>query len=284
LADRTCLVTGATSGIGKATASALASMGARVGIVARNVAKGETTLAELQASSRNDRIELFEADLSSQGSICALAEDVRLRYASLNVLVNSAGDFYAHRHTTDDGIELTLALNHLAYFQLTRLLLDLLVASAPSRIVNVTSGAQSTGRIDFDDPQGERRYDGHAAYSQSKLANVLFTYELARRLEGTGVTVNAVHPGVTRTGFGQADPANLATRWLTRAAKPFMRPPERGASTVVYLASSPEVEGMTGRYWANLKPKPSSERSYDVETAHRLWTISEALTALPAGP
>ncbi|HET9723810.1 MAG TPA: SDR family oxidoreductase [Actinomycetota bacterium] len=276
-------MTGATSGIGMATAAELASMGARVGLVARNAAKGEITLAEIRATSHNDRLDLFGADLSSQASVRALSEDVRRRFSSLNVLVNCAGDSYAHRHTTVDGLELTFALNHLAYFQLTRLLLDLLVASAPSRIVNVTSGAQSVGRIDFEDLQGERRYRGQAAYNQSKLANVLFTYELARRLEGTGVTVNAVHPGVARTRFGHADP-NIATRWLTRVAQPFMRTPERGASTVIYLASSPEVEGTTGRYWANLKPKSSSKRSYDVEAAERLWEISEALTGLPAGP
>ena len=282
MAGRVCLVTGATSGIGRATADALASMGANVGVVARNAAKGESITARLRAASANDRIELFVADLSSQGSIWALVEDVQRRYDSLHVLVNCAGDYYAHRHSTVDGLELTFALNHLAYFLLTRLLLDLLIASAPSRIVNVTSGAQSLGRIDFDDLQGERRYRGQAAYNQSKLANVLFTYELARRLDGTEVTANAVHPGVTRTRFGKADP-NVAGR-LSRVAQPFMRTPERGASTVVHLASSPDVGGITGRYWANLRPKSSSKRSYDLVTARRLWEISESLTGLPAGP
>jgi retinol dehydrogenase-14 len=194
MTGRVCLVTGATSGIGKATAAALASIGARVGVVARDPAKGEATLAELRASSNDDRVELFLADLSSQTQVRSLAEDVLGRYDRLQVLVNCAGGYWAHRHLTADGLELTFALNHLSYFLLTDLLLDLLIESAPSRIVNVASGAQSAGRIAFDDLQGERGYRGQAAYNQSKLANVLFTYELARRLEGTGVTANCVHP------------------------------------------------------------------------------------------
>jgi retinol dehydrogenase 14 len=277
MAARVCLVTGATSGIGKATAAALASMGAGVGVVARDPPKGEATVAELRASSNNDRVKLFVADLSSQARVRSLAEDVLRRYDRLHVLVNCAGGYWAHRHVTADGLELTFALNHLSYFLLTNLLLDRLVESAPSRIVNVTSGAQSMGRIAFDDLQGEQGYRGQAAYSQSKLANVLFTYELARRLEGTGVTANCVHPGVVRTRFGQEDP-NVATRWLPWVARPFLRTPKRGAETVVYLASSPEVEGVSGRYWANRKPRSSSRRSFDPETARRLWEVSAQLT------
>jgi NAD(P)-dependent dehydrogenase (short-subunit alcohol dehydrogenase family) len=279
MAGRVGLVTGATSGIGKATAAAFASMGAGVGVVARDPAKGEATAAELRAASNNDRVELFVADLSSQARVRSLAEDVLQRYDRLDVLVNCAGGFWAHRHVTADGLELTFALNHLSYFLLTNLLFDRLIESAPSRIVNVTSGAQSMGRINFDDLQGGRGYRGQAAYNQSKLANVLFTYELARRLEGTGVTANCVHPGVVRTRFGQEDP-NFAARWLTWAARPFMRTPARGAETVVYLASSPEVEGVTGRYWANRKPRSSSKRSYDQATARRLWDVSAQLTRL----
>lgn len=278
MTGRVCLVTGATSGIGKATAAALASMGARVGVVARDPAKGEATVAELRASSNDDRVELFVADLSSQARVRSLAEAVLGRYDRLHVLVNCAGGYWAHRHLTADGLERTFALNHLSYFLLTNVLLDLLIESAPSRIVNVTSGAQSMGRIAFDDLQGERGYRGQAAYSQSKLANVLFTYELARRLEGTGVTANCVHPGVVRTGFGQEDP-NVAYR-LTWVARPFMRTPERGAETVVYLGSSPEVEGVTGQYWANRKPRSSAKRSYDPETARWLWEVSAQLTGL----
>ena len=178
-----------------------------------------------------------------------------------------------------DGLELTFALNHLAYFLLTNLLLDVLRASAPARIVNVSSGAQAMGDIHLDDLQFERRYRGQAAYNQSKLANVLFTYELARRLEGTGVTVNCLHPGVVRSNFGRDDPGPLM-RPLTPLVRPFMRTPEQGAETPVYLASSPEVDGVTGRYFANQKEKRSSRRSYDVELGRRLWEVSEELTDL----
>ena len=278
---RVCLVTGATSGIGKASAARLASMGAAVGVVARNPAKGKATAAELRSSDAEDRVQLFVADLSSQADVRRLAEDVLRRWDRLHVLVNCAGGYWAHRRVTADGLELTFALNHLAYFLLTNLLLDRLIESAPSRIVNVTSAAQSMGRIDFEDLQGERGYRGQAAYNQSKLANVLFTYELARRLEGTGVTVNCVHPGVTRTRFGQEDPnPNFATRWLTSAAKPFMRTPEKGADTAVWLAAAPEAETISGKYFHDRKPRRSSRRSHDKEIAQRLWEVSSRLTGL----
>ena len=207
---RVCLVTGATSGIGRATAMALAGMGADVGIVARDRTRGEATVAELRALGGLGDIDLFVADLSSQAQVRALAADVRDRWDLLHVLINCAGAFYRERRETVDGLERTFALNHLAYFLLTTSLLDLVVASAPSRIINVTSGAQSVGRIDFDDLQKKRQYRGQSAYNQSKLANVLFTYELARRLESTGVTANCVHPGVVRSGFGRRDASSVA--------------------------------------------------------------------------
>jgi retinol dehydrogenase-14 len=279
MAGRTCLVTGATSGIGKATATGLARLGAEVVLVGRDPAKGEATVAEIRAAARNDRVELLTADLSSQASIRHAAEAYRLGHDRLNVLVNNAGGYWANRHLTADGLELTFALNHLAYFLLTNLLLDLLRASAPARIVNVTSGAQAMGRIDFDDLQFERRYRGQPAYNQSKLANVLFTYELARRLQGTRVTVNCAAPGVVRTNFGRDD-AGPAMRLLTPLVRPFMRTPEQGADTSIYLASSPEVEGVTGRYYASGRAKRSSRRSYDIELASRLWRVSEELTGL----
>jgi hypothetical protein len=178
---------------------------------------------------------------------------------------------------TIDRLEMSFALNHLAYFLLTTLLLDLLQGSAPARVVNVTSGAHSTGRVDFEDLQGERRYRGQSAYNQSKLANVLFTYELARRLQGTGVTVNCVHPGVVRTNFGRQNQP-LAWRLAISIVAPFMRSLERGAETVVYLASDPEVETVTGKYFHDLKPKRSSKLSYDQAVAARLWQVSEELT------
>jgi retinol dehydrogenase-14 len=281
MSGKVCLVTGATSGIGKASAAALASMGAAVGIVARNAARGEATAAELRSSDAESRVHLFVADLSSQADVRRLAEDVLRRWDRLHVLLNCAGGYWAHRRVTVDGLELTFALNHLAYFLLTDLLLDRLIESAPSRIVNVTSGAQSMGRINFEDLQGELSYRGQAAYNQSKLANVLFTYELARRLEGTGVTVNCLHPGVTRTRFGQEDPnPNVGVSWLTSAAKPFMRTPEKGADTAVWLASAPEAETVNGRYFHDRKPRRSSRRSYDEETVRRLWEVSSRLAGL----
>ena len=194
MAGRACLVTGATSGIGKATATGLARLGADLLLVARDPARGRATVAELQAANDGARVELLVADLASQASIRGLAEEINRGQPRLDVLVNNAGGYWATRHTTVDGLELTFALNHLAYFLLTNLLLDLLRAGAPARIVNVTSSAQAFGDIHFDDLQYERRYRGQAAYNQSKLANVLFTYELARRLHGTGVTVNCLAP------------------------------------------------------------------------------------------
>jgi retinol dehydrogenase-14 len=283
MAGRTCLVTGATSGIGKATATGLARLGAEVALVARDPAKGRATLAEIQAATGNPRVELLLADLSSQASIRRAAEEYRRGHDRLHVLVNNAGGYWATRHTTADGLELTFAVNHLAYFLLTNLLLDLLRASAPARVVNVTSGAQGVGDIHFDDLQFAQRYRGQAAYNQSKLANVLFSYELARRVEGSGVTVNCVAPGVVRTNFGRDDSGPIQ-RLMTPLARPFMRTPEQGAATPVYLASSPEVEGVTGRYYVRRGSRPSarrsSRRSYDTGLAQRLWQVSEQLTGL----
>ena len=276
---RTCLVTGATSGIGKATAVGLARLGAEVVLVARNPARGEAAVAELREATGNPRVELLLADLASQASIRQAAEAYRGGHDRLDVLVNNAGGYWATRHVTTDGLEWTFAVNHLAYFLLTSLLLDLLRASAPARVVNVTSSAQAFGDIHLDDLQLQRRYRGQAAYNQSKLANVLFTYELARRLEGSGVTVNCGVPGVTRTNFGREDSGRVM-RLLTPLARPFMRSPEQAADTFLYLASSPEVEGVTGGYFARRRPRRSSRRSYDRELAGRLWRVSEELTGL----
>lgn len=283
MAGRTCLVTGATSGIGKATATGLARLGADLVLVARDPAKGRATVAEIQAATGNPRVEVLLADLASQASVRQAAGELQRGHDRLHVLVNNAGGYWATRHVTVDGLELTLALNHLAYFLLTNLLLDVLRASDPARVVNVTSGAQGVGDIHFDDLQFERRYRGQAAYNQSKLANVLFTYELARRLEGSGVTVNCVAPGVVRSNFGLADPAP-GMLLLTALVRPFMRTPEQGAATSVWLASSPEAEGVTGGYYVLRRGRPSarrsSRRSYDTELAGRLWRVSEELTGL----
>jgi retinol dehydrogenase-14 len=279
MAGRTCLVTGATSGIGRATAAGLARLGADLVLVARDQARAEATVAEIQAATGNPRIELQLADLASQASIRQAVQEYRRGHDRLHVLVNIAGGYWATRHTTVDGLEWTFAVNHLAYFLLTNLLLEQLVASAPARIVNVTSSAQAIGDIHLDDLQFERRYRGQAAYNQSKLANVLFTYELARRLEGTGVTVNCGAPGVTRTNFGRDD-SGPVMRLLTPLARPFMRTPEQGAITAVSLASSPEVEGVTGGYYASGRARRSSRRSHDTELAGQLWRVSEKLTRL----
>jgi NAD(P)-dependent dehydrogenase (short-subunit alcohol dehydrogenase family) len=208
-----------------------------------------------------------------------LAKEVLETYPRLDVLVNNAGGFWSHRHVTADGLEHTFALNHLGPFLLTNLLLDRLMASAPARVVTVSSGAQSMGKIDFDDLMGERRYSGQTAYNQSKLANVMFTYELARRLEGTGVTATALHPGMTNTAFSAEDPSRVFAP-LVMVMRPFMKKPERGADTPVFLASAPEAEGATGQYFANRQSRKSNDVSYDVAAAARLWRISEGLVGI----
>ena len=280
MTGKTVLITGGTGGIGKAAAIGLASLGARVGITGRDRARAERAAGEISHESGNSAVDVFVADMSAQAEVRRLAGEVLAAYPRLDVLVNNVGGFWAHRHVTADGLEHTLALNHLAPFLLTNLLLERLIASAPARIVTVSSAAQSTGRIDFDDLMGERKYSGQRAYNQSKLANVMFTYELARRLEGTGVTATTMHPGVTNTAFSAEDPA----RWfapLVALMRPFMRSPERGADTAVYLASSPEVEGVSGRYFSDRKVKKSNESSYDTATTTRLWSVSAELVGLP---
>jgi retinol dehydrogenase 14 len=279
MAGKTVLVTGGTGGIGKATAAGVARLGARVGIVGRDRRRAEAAAGDIRRESEGSQVDLFVAHLSSQAEVRRLAVEVLDRYPQLDVLVNNVGGSWATRHTTADGLEHTFAVNHLAPFLLTNLLLDRLKTSAPARVVTVSSGAQSMGRIDFDDLQAERSYSGQRAYNQSKLANVMFSYELARRLDGTGVTANVLHPGVVRTGFGAEDPGRF-TKLLGPVARLFMKTPERGAATSVYLASSPEVEGVTGRYFANGQPKRSAERSYDTDAAARLWSVSATLVGL----
>jgi retinol dehydrogenase-14 len=284
MAGRAVLVTGGTSGIGKATATGLAALGARVGIVGRDRQRGAAAAADIQAASGNPAVgrlaRRHTADMSAQAEVRRLAGEVLTAYPRLDVLVNNVGGYWAHRHLTVDGLERTLAVNHLAPFLLTMLLADRLKASAPARIVTVASGAQAQGRIDFDDLQGERNYSAQRAYSQSKLANVMFTYELARRLEGSGVTATVLHPGVVRTTFGAEDQSGLVV--LGRLARPLMKSPARGAATSIYLASSAEVEGVTGRYFVNGKPRTSNKSSYDTAAAARLWRHSADLVGLPA--
>jgi retinol dehydrogenase-14 len=283
MAGKSVLVTGGTGGIGKATAIGLAVLGARVGITGRDQARTEAAAASIRAAAGSPAVDAFAADMSIQAGVRRLAAQAADTYPRLDVLVNNVGGFWAHRHVTADGLERTFALNHLAPFLLTNLLLARLTASAPARILTVSSGAHARGRIDFGDLQGERNYSGQRAYSQSKLANVMFTYELARRLDGTGVTATVLHPGVVRTGFGAEDrEAYLAV--LIRVARVFMKTPAQGADTPVYLASSPQVEGISGRYFVNRKPKTSSNASRDTTAAARLWQVSAELTGMTATP
>jgi retinol dehydrogenase-14 len=282
MAGKTVLVTGGTGGIGKATAIGLSAMGARVGITGRDRGRAEAAAADIARESGSQSVDVFVADMSVQADVRRLAGEVLERYPRLDVLVNNVGGFWAHRHVTADGLEHTFALNHLAPFLLTNLLLERLKASAPARVVTVSSGAQSMGRIDFDDLQGARKYSGQQAYNQSKLANVMFTYELARRLQGSGVTATVVHPGVTRTAFGAEDQAWYFSKGSSLARR-FMKSPAQGAESPIYLASSPEVEGVTGRYFANRTPKDSNQASYDTEATARLWRVSAELVGLSGG-
>jgi NAD(P)-dependent dehydrogenase (short-subunit alcohol dehydrogenase family) len=230
--------------------------------------------------SGNPAVDVFVADMSSQTEVRRLAAEVLSAYPRLDVLLNNVGGFWAHRHATVDRLEHTFALNHLAPFLLTSLLLERLKTSAPARVVTVSSGAHAQGRIDFDDLMGQRDYSGHRAYNQSKLANVMFSYELTRRLKGSGVTANVLHPGMTSTAFSAEDPAR-AMALIVFAIRPFMKSPKKGAETAVYLASSPEAERVTGRYFANRKPKKSQKASYDTAAITRLWQVSAELVGLP---
>lgn len=271
---RVCLVTGATLGIGRATALGLARMGARVGIVGRSRERGEAVRAEIARDAGGSGAELFLADLASQAEVRRLAAEVRARFGRLDVLVSNAGVYTRRRTVTGDGIETQLAVNHLAPFLLTGLLLDLLRESAPARVVVVSSEAHRGARVRWDDLQGERGYNGLRAYANTKLMNILFVRELARRVAGTGVTANAVHPGVVATEllFGGWAPLRLL--------RPFIRTPEQGAATSVWLASSPEVEGVTGRYFRDRREVVPSRAARDDEAARRLWRESEELTGV----
>lgn len=274
---KVCLITGGSRGIGQAAAIELAGMGATVVIVARDSARGDAVVAEIRAKTGYPAGMLL-ADLSSQEAVRGVAQEFRARYNRLDVLVNNAGAVFSRRSVTVDGFERTFALNHLAYFLLTNLLIDLVKTNAPARVVNVSSDAHKGAVLDFDDLQSEHKYAGFRAYGRSKLANILFTHELARRLEGTGVTANCLHPGVVATGFNRNN--GILMRIGMTLVRPFFISPEKGAQTIVYLASSPEVEGVTGEYFVNCTATTSSPASYDDEAARRLWEVSARLTGL----
>ena len=274
------LVTGGTGGIGKATAEGLASLGARVVIVGRDRSKGEAAATEIKATTGNEAIELMVADLSSQAEIHRLARESEARHDRLDVLVNNAGAMYARRWETEDGIEGTLAVIHLAPVLLTSLLLPMLQRSAPSRVVNVSSWAHRRAKLDLDDLQTREHYSASAAYSRAKLINVLWTYELARRLEGTGVTVNLADPGGASTEMTRSEAIPWIFRTINRFGRKFMTT-EKAARSSIYLASSPEVEGVSGGYFEppNKRVK-SSKASYDEGARERIWEISAELARL----
>jgi NAD(P)-dependent dehydrogenase (short-subunit alcohol dehydrogenase family) len=277
MGGKTVLVTGGTSGIGRATAVGLAAMGAHVAITGRNHERAEQAVDHI-GTATGAQVDVFIADLSSQSEVRRLAGEVLQRYPRMDVLVNNVGGYWSSRHVTADGLEHTFALNHLAPFLLTDLLLDRLRLSGPARVVTVSSNAQSMGRIDFNDLQGERSYSGARAYDQSKLANVMFTYELARRLRGCAVTANVLHPGVVSTSFGSEDPGRTQ-RLLVPFMRPFMKSPAEGAATSIQLASDPGLQQTTGTFFAHGKPMRSAKRSYDQATAARLWQVSADLAA-----
>jgi len=273
---KTVLITGATDGIGKITALRLAERGAHVVLVGRDPAKTERVVQEIKTATGSTEIESLIADLSSMQQVRDLADQFKRQHDRLDVLINNAGAMFFSRKETVDGLELTFALNHMAYFILTNRLLDMIKASAPARIVNVSSMAHYGRTINFDDLQNERRYSPQRVYGQSKLLNVLFTYELARRLEGTGVTANTLHPGVVATQFAANNwgpVGKLARRVLNLVSIS----PEEGAQTSIYLATSPEVEGVSGQYFDKCRAKESSPASYDQESQRRLWAISEQI-------
>jgi retinol dehydrogenase 14 len=279
MAGKVALITGATSGIGQASALGLARLGATVVLVARNQEKGLTVRDAIRAQSGNPHVEVLFADLSSQQAVRELAASFQQRYTQLHVLVNNAGGIFFSRETTVDGLELTFALDHLAYVLLTDLLLDTLRASVPARIINVSSNAEARGRINFDDLQATRRYAAFPVYAQAKLANMLFTYELARRLAGSGVTVNAVRPGPVATNFGGS-----GRSWLNRLFPLIFRvigkSPVEAAETVIMLASAPELAGVSGKAFYDGHEQQTSAHSHDSAIQQRLWQVSAELIKL----
>jgi NAD(P)-dependent dehydrogenase (short-subunit alcohol dehydrogenase family) len=275
IAGKRCLITGATGGIGLVAARELARQGARVIIVGRNATKCAGAVERIRRDTASEHVAYLVGDLSSQHDVRRVADEYRDRYQQLDVLINNAGALYLDRRVSADGIELTFALNHLAYFLLTTLLLDLLSQSASARIINVSSEAHRRGRLDFDDLQMAQRYRGWRAYSRSKLANLYFTYELARRIGPRGITVNALHPGLVTTSFGKNNGLRAALLWA--ALRWIAIPPDAGAETSIFLASSPTVATTTGQYFIKCRAHRSSAISYDPVAAARLWDVSAGL-------
>lgn len=280
LEGRTCLVTGATSGIGLETARGLARLGAHVVIVGRDRERAESARKSILESTGNPRVDVLLADLSSLAGIRGLAEDFLAQHAALHVLVNNAGTVELTRTTTVDGFEKTFAVNHLAYFLLTNLLLPRLRESAPARIVNVASEAHRFGRIDMADLQSEKSYAGMRVYGNSKLLNVLFTTALAEKLAGSHVTANSLHPGAVSTRLGAQNGA--LSKLLIGMFKPFFLSAEQGAANSLFVAASDELEGVSGKYFVKQRAVEPSRRSQRAGLARRVWAVSRELTELPA--
>ncbi len=277
--DKICMVTGATSGIGKVTAATLAALGAEVLLVGRDSTKTQATVDEIRSSTGNPAVHPLLADFRDLEQVRALAAAVRQGWTRLDVLVNNAGAFFATRKVLPPGVEQTFLVNHLSPFLLTNLLLDLLRAAPAGRVVNVASDAHRSGALDLDDLAFAHGFSGTAAYARSKLANILFTVELARRLEGTGITANTLHPGVVATGIwkiGFAPIDRLAQALIRR----FMLTPEEGADTVLYLAAAPEAANWNGQYFIKRKAVPPAAQASDPDLARRLWDVSTRLVGL----
>jgi NAD(P)-dependent dehydrogenase (short-subunit alcohol dehydrogenase family) len=275
---KTCLITGATSGIGKVTARELARLGGHIVIVSRNEEKCQRTANSINEEIGDESATYIVADLSVMENVRQAAEKYKESYDNLDVLVNNAGAYFTSRHETPDGFERTFALNHLSYFVLTHELLGLLKTNGPARIINVASDAHRGNKITFDDLNREEKYSGFQVYGESKLANIMFTYALDRRLSDTNVSVNAVHPGFVASNFGKNN--SLPVRLLTSFLHLFARSPEKGAETSIYLASSSDVAGESGKYYVDKKTKRSSKASYDTDAQERLWEESKEMTGI----
>lgn len=276
--DKVVLITGGSSGIGKATAIELARMGATVYFVSNHEQRGQAALADIRRQSQNDNVYFLRCDLSLMSNVRSLAAEVHDRLGKLDVLINNAGILPGKHTLTVEGFELCWAINHLAPFLLTNLLTDLLMQAGAARIINISSEAHRLGQINFNQEASSENYSSFTAYCDSKMANIMFTYELSRRLELTPVTVNCLHPGVIASSFGNTSYGLL--KWLFLLGRPFMKSSRRGAATIIYLAASPELAGVTGQYFKNKKQKKSAKDTYSTHLAQRLWGLSEEQTGL----